>query len=87
MFKEEKQKLINNWAEDAWERQKRIKELYETLCLECDAEVLQLKILGMNGAKIQEYAMKVSTVNVGGLLEAVKREARRRNVSGFESGI
>ncbi len=87
MFEEEKQKLIDNWIEDPWEREKQIKKLYETLCFESDVEVLQLKILGMSGEKIQEYAMKVSAVNIGGLLEIMKRGKRKRDVSVFENGI
>jgi hypothetical protein len=66
---------------------KQIKKLYETLCFESDAEVLQLKMLGMSGEKIQEYAMKVSAANIGGLLEIMKREKRKRGVSVFENGI
>ncbi len=87
MFEEEKQKLIDNWIEDPWEREKQIKKLYETLCFESDVEVLQLKILGMSGEKIQEYAMKVSAVNIGGLLEIMKRGKRKRDVSVFENSI
>ncbi len=87
MFEEEKQKLIDNWPEDLLERKKQIKKLYETLCFESDAEVLQLKISGMSGEKIQEYAMKVSAVNIGGLLEIIKCGKRKRDVSVFENSI
>lgn len=41
----------------------------------------------MSGEKIQEYAMKVSAVNIGGLLEIMKRGKRKRDVSVFENGI
>jgi hypothetical protein len=87
VFEEEKQKLIDNWVEDPWERKKQIKKLYETLCFESNAEVLQLKIIGMIGEKIQEYAMNVSAVNIGWLLEIMKRGKRKIDVSVFENGI
>jgi hypothetical protein len=87
MFKKAKQKLLDNWIEDPWERKKQIKKIYKILCRESDAEVLQLKDLGMSAEEIHKYAMKMSAVNIGELLEIIKREKRNKDISAFENSI
>jgi len=57
-FAEAKQKLIDDWPEDIVERKRRTRELYEILCLECDAEIAQFKSFGMTDDEIYEMAKR-----------------------------
>ena len=73
-FQKERQKLINNWPEDEAERKKQIRELYEILCNECDAEVIQLELLGCSNEEIYQIGLKSSNKNIGRIVERIKND-------------
>ena len=67
-FVEEKAKLINDWPEDRAERKRRIRELYELMCNEADAELAQLKALGYSDDRIYRLMDKAINRQLKGLL-------------------
>ena len=78
MFESEKQNLIDNWVAETLERKKRIRKLYQLLCDESDAAVLQMKLLGMSGAQIHAHAMKASARNIGALVALIAGQNRKK---------
>jgi len=75
-FQKERQKLINNWPEDEAERKKQIRELYEILCNECDAEVIQLESFGLSPVQIYQMGLKSSDKNIGRMVEEIENKIK-----------